>query len=55
MIDIAKHRELEAARECVAVLRQAYEVGAIADWFDIDDDAGERVLDAYHAATKGER
>lgn len=44
--------ELRAARDCVAMLRQAYKVGAIAHWFDEDGDGGEFVLAKYDEAVK---
>ena len=49
--------ELRAARECARVLRCAYEVDAIKDWFDdVPGGAGGKAsLEAYNKATKGER
>ena len=46
--------ELRAARECAAMLMQAYKVGAIAHWFDEDGDGGKFVLEKYAKATKGD-
>ena len=48
--------ELRAARECARVLRCAYEVDAIKDWFDdVPGGAGGKAsLEAYKRATKGD-
>lgn len=48
--------ELRAARECARVLRCAYEVDAIKDWFDdVPGGAGGKAsLEAYNKATKGD-
>jgi hypothetical protein len=46
--------ELEAARECVKMLRQAYNCDAVREWFDEEGPAGLVALEKYDAATKGE-
>lgn len=44
--------ELRAAREVVAMARQAYKADAIYDWFDAEDDGLKKVLRAYDEVTK---